>query len=67
MTTAQLNNRIRLQFSSAGHYNAFVTRYGKEVKVLVTDMDYIDAIKSNEKNHWCTPKQALQSIWNKAK
>ncbi len=67
MTTKQLNNRIRLQFSSAGHYNAFVNRYGKEVKVLITDMTLIDAIKSKETCFGTTPKQALQLIWNKAK
>jgi len=39
MTKSELKNRIRLQFAGAGHYNAFVMRYGKEVKVLVTDID----------------------------
>lgn len=66
MTTSQLESRIRLQFSSAGHYNAFVTRYNKEVKVLITDMTLIDAIKSGQKVCWTTKKQALQHIWNKA-
>lgn len=67
MKKSELENRIKLQIAGAGHYNAFVTRYGKEVKVLITDMDLIEAIKSNEKNHWCTPKQALQIIYNRAK
>lgn len=67
MTKSELNSRIRLQFSSAGHYNAFVTRYGKETKVLVTDMPLIDAIKSGEPCCGITAKQALKIIYNKAK
>lgn len=67
MKKQDLKEKIRLQFSSAGHYNAFVTRYGKEVKVLVTDMTLIDAIKSDENCCGTTPKQALQSIYNSAK
>ena len=67
MTTLELKNRIKLQFSRAGHYYAFVTIRGKEVKILVTDMTLIDAIKSDEKCCWTTPKQALQTIYNSAK
>lgn len=67
MKTSQLKDKISLQFSSAGHYNAFVTRYGKETKVLITDMTLIDAIKSGETCCGTTPKQALQIIYNKAK
>lgn len=67
MTTSQLKDKIRLHFSSAGHYNAFVTIRGKETKVLVTDMTLIDAIKSDAKCCWTTPKQALQIIYNSAK
>ncbi len=66
MTQSELKNRIRLVFAGAGHYNAFVTRYGKEVRVLVTDMTLIDAIKSGEPCCGTTPKQALQIIYNKA-
>jgi len=65
MTKSELKNRIRLQFASAGHYYAFVTKRNKTTKVLVTDMTLIDAIKSDEKCCWTTPKQALQIIWNK--
>jgi hypothetical protein len=67
MNTKKLSDKIRLQFACAGHYNAFVNRYGKELKVLITDMTLIDAIKSDEKCFGTTKKQALQSIWNKAK
>lgn len=67
MTTSQLNGRIRIEFQSAGHYNAFVTRYGKESRVLITDMTLIDAIKSGEPCCGTTQKQALQIIYNKAK
>lgn len=67
MTTKDLKNRIRLEFSSAGHYNAFVTRYGKEVRLLITDMPLIDAIKSDAPCCGTTPKQALQIIYNQAK
>ena len=67
MTKKQLKDRIRLQFASAGHYYAFVTRYNKEIKVLVTDMCLIDAIKSDEICFHTTPKQALEIIYNKAK
>jgi hypothetical protein len=66
MTKSELKNRIRLQFAGAGHFNAFVTRYGKEVRVLVTDMTLIDAIKSDEPCCGTTPKQALEIIYNKA-
>ena len=66
MTKSELKNRIKLVFSSAGHYNAFVTKNRKEVKILVTDMTLIDAIKSDEIVCGTTPKQALQSIFNKA-
>jgi len=67
MTKSELKNRIRLQFAGAGHYNAFVTRYGKEGSILVTDMTLIDAIKSDEPCLGTTAKQALQIIYNKAK
>ena len=67
MTKSELNLRIRLQFAGAGHYNAFITRYGKETKVLVTDMPLIDAIKSGKPCCGITQKQALQIIYNKAK
>lgn len=64
MTTQQLSDRIRLQFISAGHYNATVSKRSKETTVLVTDMTKIDAIKSGESCFGTTKKQALQSIWN---
>ena len=64
MTTQQLSDKIRLQFRSAGHYNAIVTKRGKETTILVTDMTKIDAIKSGEICCGTTKKQALQSIWN---
>lgn len=67
MTQSELKNRIKLQFAGAGHYNAFVTRYGKETRVLITDMTLIDAIKSGEPCCGTTPKQALQIIYNYAK
>ena len=67
MNIQELKSKVRLQFSSAGHYYAFVTRYNKEIKVLVTDMTLIDAIKSEEKCCGTTPKQALQIIYNSAK
>jgi len=66
MTKTELKNRIRLEFSSAGHYYAFVTKRNKTIKILVTDMTLIDAIKSDYKCCWTTPKQAFQIIWNKA-
>jgi hypothetical protein len=65
MTKQNLKDRIRLQFSSAGHYNAFVKKYNKEVKILVTDMTLIDAIKSDKICCGVTSKQALQIIYNK--
>mgnify|MGYP003593022598 FL=1 len=64
MTTQQLSDRIRIQFRSAGHYSAIVTKRGKRTTVLVTDMTKIDAIKSGETCFGTTKKQALQSIWN---
>ena len=67
MNTKELKSKVRLKFQSAGHYYAFVTRYNKEIKVLVTDMTLIDAIKSEEKCCGTTTKQALQTIYNKAK
>ena len=67
MKKSELENRIRLQFAGAGHYNAFVTIRGKEVRVLVTDMTLIDAIKGDYKCCGTTKKQALQIIYNRAK
>jgi len=67
MTTSQLENRITLKFQSSGHYNATVTRNGKEVKVLVTDMTIVDTIKKGYNCCGLTLKRALTRIWLESK
>jgi len=67
MTTSQLENRITLRFQSSGHYNATVTRNGKDVQVLVTDMTIVDTIKMGYNCCGLTLKQALVGIWLESK
>lgn len=40
-------HQTRVQFSGYGHYKVFTTYYGKEISAVTTDMETIDAFKSD--------------------
>ena len=44
------NLPLTIKFQSPGHYKLITTRYNKEVTLLTTDMELIDAIKDGKKS-----------------